>query len=381
MAKRKSDKPKKPGKKVRMEFRRNRSQPARDKSWTRQFHEHRFEELDPVQSESVVAKGALSRKRTVILAEPTDEQDRPTEGQRRRGVVLCVQGPIVEVEQDGQIWSCTVRRVLRTRLIEERSPITVGDRVQFRAVAHQTGPELQGVIEDVEPRRSCLSRMSDRRIHTIAANVDQAILVASADVPPLKPHLIDRYIVAAHAGSIRPVVCINKMDLDHDGAARRTLELYASLGYTALATSVPEGMGIEQLKEILKDQCSVFVGQSGVGKSSLLNAVEPSLNLPIGQVSEATLKGRHTTRTARLIKLTLPGYVVDTAGIRTFDVETVPRGELEAYFVEFVDRVAECKYPNCTHIHEDGCAIRAAVQAGHIHPQRYESYVRMFTGA
>ncbi len=379
MAKRKSAKKKRPGKKVRVDFRRNRARPARDKSWTRQFREHGFADRDTLQIESVAAKGDLSRKRTVIIDDRSADSGQQADAGRRRGVVVSMRGPIAEVDHANRIWPCTVRRVLRTRLIRERHPVTVGDRVWFRAVAEEDGLERQGVIEQVEPRTGCLTRTSDQRVHVIAANVDQAVIVASADEPPIKPHLIDRYIIAAHAGNVVPVICVNKIDLDREGAARAALALYTSLGYRCLGTSTVTGDGIDQLKNILTDRCSVFVGQSGVGKSSLLNTIEPSLVLPTADVSEATLKGRHATTGARLIKLPLPAYVVDTAGIRSFDLGNVARNEIEAHFVEFIDRVADCKYPDCTHVHEGGCAIRAAVEAGQIHPQRYESYVRIFT--
>jgi ribosome biogenesis GTPase len=284
-----------------------------------------------------------------------------------------MRGLFADVDDGKRVWPCTVRRVLRTRLTEERHPVTVGDRVQFRA-----GSDTEGVIEAVEPRRGQLRRRVGRRVHTIVANVDQAIIVSSADLPLPKPHLIDRYIVASHAGEITPVVCMNKLDLDDDGAARDLLDRYAKLGYTTLATSAVTGDGVTALCEQLKNKASVIAGQSGVGKSSLLNRIQPDLQLKTGDIIEQTSKGRHTTSTATLLRLEVGGYVVDTPGVRSFDLSTVERSEFEAYFVEFVDHVPDCKFPDCTHRHEAECAVIQAVERGEIHPDRYESYVRLF---
>jgi ribosome biogenesis GTPase len=156
------------------------------------------------------------------------------------------------------------------------------------------------------------------------------------------------------------------------------LERYRDLEYPTLLTSAVTGEGIDSLREVLKDKASVIAGQSGVGKSSLLNVVQPGLKLRIGDIIEQIGKGRHTTSTASLIRLEVGGYVVDTPGIRSFDLSIIPRNEFEAYFVEFVYRLADCKFPDCTHRHESDCAIKAAVERGEIRPERYESYVQMF---
>jgi ribosome biogenesis GTPase len=212
----------------------------------------------------------------------------------------------------------------------------------------------------------------------VVANVDQAIIVSSAGQPPPKPNLIDRYIVSALTGDITPVICMNKMDLDADGAGAMILERYRALGYETLATSTERGDGIDDLRGKLTGKASVVAGQSGVGKSSLLNAVQPRLELKVGAVTRDTHKGRHTTTTAGLIRLDFGGYVVDTPGVRSFELARVERFQLEGYFVEFVPRVRDCKFSNCTHVHEIGCAVKAAVDAGEIHVERYESYVRLF---
>lgn len=362
------------GRKVRVRFRSNRSRPARDRGWTRRFYEQEYERTDPVLRESVVAKGALSRKRTII--EPPEGEP---SGARLPGRVVSVRGLVAEVDDGSRLWPCTVRRVLRTRQIDERRPVVVGDRVEI-TVVEQRGRERSGVIEAVLPRRGCLTRTYGQRTHTVAANVDQAVIVASLDEPPPKPHLIDRCIVAAHAGQITPVICLNKCDLDPpgaDGRAGALLEVYEPLGYRCVVCSATAGQGIDAFQDVLRDKASVIVGQSGVGKSSLLNAVEPGLRLRTGEVSADTQKGRHITTTARLLKLSFGGYVVDTPGLRSFQLARVAPEDLEKHFVEIAPLVAGCRFPDCAHVHETGCAVRAAVEAGQIDAARYESYVRM----
>lgn len=371
-AKRKGNSPGR-NRKVRVDFRRNRNRPAREKDWTQRAAEGDQELLDASATERVVAKGSLSRKRTVI-----EGKDGIDESSLREGIVVAMRGLIAEVDDGSRIWPCTVRRILRTRLIEQRHPVTTGDRVLFSVVSDEPGVEDEGVIEKVSPRKGELSRMVRRRKHTIVANVDQAIVVASAGVPAFKPHLIDRYIVAAHDGDITPVICLNKIDLDVEGSAREHLGVYESLGYRTLRTCAISGQGIEELQEVLRGRCSVMAGQSGVGKSSLLNAADPSLNLRTGGVNVDIGKGRHVTTTAILIRLGCGGYVVDTPGVKSFDLSAVDVNDIEAHMREFADHIPHCKFADCTHRHEIGCAVKAAVDTGEIHPIRYESFVRMF---
>lgn len=361
-------------KKVRVAFRRNRSKPPRITDWTTQANQAEDTGAETKHTERIVAKGDLSRHRTVIVP---DDQEAAWKG-LSRGTVVAMHGLYADVDDGQCIRSCTVRRILRTQLIEERHPVTVGDHVRFRIQRAGRKTTNEGVIQAVEPRTGQLRRRSGRRIQTIVANVDQAIIVASVQEPTLKPNLIDRYIVSALVGDITPIICINKVDLDADGVGTALLERYRTLGYTAIPTSAMAGIGIDTLTGVLKDKASVIAGQSGVGKSSLLNAVQPGLNLKTKDVMERTRKGRHTTTTSSLIRLNVGGYVVDTPGIRSFDLTIIPREEFEAYFVEFVDRLRDCKFPDCTHTHEVECAIKAAVEDGEIHPERYRSYVQMF---
>jgi ribosome biogenesis GTPase len=359
----------KTGGKTRVDFRRNRQKPGRQKDWTGQMNRNAEATEDTAQNESVVAKGALSRKRTV-----KDEDDTALAANLLTGRVMALRGLVAEVHDGETLWACTVRRILRTRLIEDRHPVTVGDRVRF---APGNDAARDGVIMAVEPRRGVLQRKVDKRIHTIVANVDQAIIVSSAMEPHCKPHLIDRYIVAAHSGGIEPIVCMNKIELDEDDYAREVLELYAGLGYRTIASSARTGIGIEELRALLATKCSVIAGQSGVGKSSLLNALDPTLNLRTGQVSVETFKGKHITTTAVLIPLAVGGFMVDTPGIRSLDLAVVPVGEIEMHFRDIAPFVPNCHFPDCFHTHETKCAVKQAVEEGKIDPDRYDSYCRM----
>ena len=199
--------------KVRVEFRRNRAKPARDKTWTRLADDNNDDDQarDTLSSERVAAKGKLSRRRTVIVSEdgatPAPDKD------LRTGTVVAMLGRIAQVDEGERIWPCSIRRVLRTRSIRGRNAVTVGDRVRFGVPINRVGVEVEGVIESVEPRYGELKRVVGRREHTVVANVDQAIIVSSADLPKPKPHLVDRYIVSALHGGITPIICLNKIDL------------------------------------------------------------------------------------------------------------------------------------------------------------------------
>ena len=357
-----------------MAFRQNRAKPARKKDWTEEARQAEGREVDAEQSENIAAKGSLSRQRTVTV--PDDPNMLPPG--LRRGTVVAMRGLYADVDDGERVWPCTIRRVLRTRLIEERHPVTVGDRIGFQVESSGDAEAREGVIEFVEARCGELRRRTGQRVHTIVANVDYAIIVSSAAQPKPKPHLIDRYLVAAHAGDMTPIICMNKVDLDHDHGAVAILDRYVRLGYVTLATSAVTGEGIDALRDVLKGRASVIVGQSGVGKSTMLNVVQPGLRLRTGDIMEHVNKGKHITTTATLIRLEMGGYVVDTPGIRSFDLSTIARSEYEMYFTELAEHVPHCKFPDCTHTHEDRCAIKRAVESGDIHPERYESYVRLF---
>jgi ribosome biogenesis GTPase len=290
--------------------------------------------------------------------------------------VLRVQGlhSIVR-DEAGAIFQCATRRLLKTLSTDQRHVVAAGDVVWFRPEGHEAG-----IIERVEPRRGIVSRTSRGRQHVLVANVDQLVIVTSAAEPRIKPNLIDRLLVTAEKGCIRPIICINKIDLINPADLMPLVGVYAQLGYDVLLVSATDGFGIDRLRDRLAEAESVVSGQSGVGKSSLLNAIEPGLHLRVQEVSEETEKGRHTTTTAELIPLSFGGYVVDTPGIRQFQLWDVIPEEVAGYFRELRPYVSGCRFPDCTHTHEDNCAVKDAVADGWIDARRYESYVQIRSG-
>jgi ribosome biogenesis GTPase / thiamine phosphate phosphatase len=367
--------------KIRVEFRKNRQNRARSNDLTRGASSDESDAA--VASERMTGKGDLTRYRTVII------EDGDGDGPRRDvDVPGCIPGRVLSavglnsfVEgESGERFECTVRRVVKTLARDARNAVVTGDRVLFRPTGTRAdGGYPQGVIERVEPRRGVVSRGHDNREHILAANLDQAVIVASGAEPPLKPALIDRFLISCEKGGVTPLVCINKADLVGPHDLDRLVALYRHLGYTVLATSAVDGRGVPELRKLLGGKTTVFSGQSGVGKSSLLNVVEPSLKLDTGDVSGWTMKGRHTTRRAVLLPLPQGGYVVDTPGIRQFQLWEVEPGEVEGYFVEFVRYVPSCRFPDCMHTHEEGCAVKQAVALGLIDVSRYESYLKVLT--
>ncbi len=372
-------------KKVRVDLRKNRSKPPRKKAWTRGFQEHGEVNEATVQGERVRAKGDLSRRRTIIQDEapagaPGDAQgEMPAvdAGACLPGRVLRVHGLVSVVEtEDGRHVRCGVRRVLRTLAISERSIVATGDRVWFLP-----SPNDEGVIERVEPRHGLLTRASRGREHILVANVDQVVVVMALVEPDLKQHLIDRYLASAEQGGIAPIVCLNKADLVHPGPFQSLVGLYSQLGIPTVLTSAVDGQGIDWLRERLKGRQTVFAGQSGVGKSSLLNALQPGLGLRVREVSDVNQKGKHTTTTTQLLRLDFGGWVVDTPGIRQFELWDVIPEEVEGFFPEMRPLVPLCAFPDCTHTHEERCAVKRAVKRQQISPARYTSYLGMFTGS
>jgi len=458
----------KKGKKVRVDFRRNRQQRRRESDLTQRYRDtdRRDELVDGLSSESIRAKGDLSRKRTIIV----DENDAPMvdEAGWQRGIVIEMHGRVCQVEPDTETalsttpqpnWTCTVRRVLRTMMISQRSRVTVGDRVWFSdQSAHHDGNPI-GVIERVTDRTTTLSRRDRRcREHTIVANADQILIVTSVACPRLKPHLIDRYLIAAAKGGLRPIIVFNKWDLlesdekeRHEGPGARRREgeddplvpeslvrdsnlaplegdplgrdshlappdgedeshsdspptndaddspidfegedyigppmtvedivaEFEALGVHCIRASAATGLGIDEITAALLGRITVLSGQSGVGKSTLINCIQPGLQLGTADVSAESEKGRHTTSLARLLRLDIGAHVVDTPGIRTFSLWSVEPGELERYFAEFIPLVPKCRFNDCHHTDELDCAIRNAAQTGEISMRRYWSYVKM----
>lgn len=374
--------------KLRVELRKNRSKPPRENDLTRVYQTDETAAADLQTTERVRAKGELSRHRTVRVE--------PVEGagalpavdvaECLRGRVLRVHGlhSVVEAE-DGRRFRCAVRRLLKTLATDERNVVTCGDVVWFRPAPGtgadaETGTEAEGWIERVEPRHGVLTRASRRREHVLVANVDQVAIVVSLVQPELKPHLIDRYLAAAQQGGLKPLVVLNKVDLADPVGLQPLVGAYAQLGVPVLLTSAATGWGIDRLRERLRGRATVFSGQSGVGKSSLLNAIQPGLALAVRSVSAVNFKGRHTTTFAQLIRLEFGGWVVDTPGVRQLQLWDVRPEEVEGFFPEFRPYVPLCAFADCTHTHEVGCAVKAAVARHQISERRYHSYLGLFRG-
>jgi ribosome biogenesis GTPase / thiamine phosphate phosphatase len=375
----------KKNRKIRTEFRKNRTPRARTTDWTKQFQEHGFAEENPLQGERL-GKDESSRRRTV-RASDAEAGAAPGELSERlniddaclRGRVLRVFGLVCLVQaEDGRLYHCATRRLLKTLSTEQRHVVAAGDRVCFRTVDSST--QLEGIIERIEPRLGVITRNVKGRQHTLVANVDQVLIVTSAAQPRLKPNLIDRMLVTAEKNRIRPIVCINKIDLVDAAAFMPLVGNYSRMGYTVLMTSAETGFGIERLRRALGDHETVVAGQSGVGKSSLLNTLDPGLELVVAEVSRETEKGRHTTTTARLLPLACGGWVVDTPGVRQFQLWDVIPEEVTGFFRDLRPYVSLCKFPNCTHTHEADCAIKDAVADGRLDGRRYDSYCGMFAG-
>jgi ribosome biogenesis GTPase len=289
--------------------------------------------------------------------------------------VLAVHGLVSTVEgPDGGLHDCATRRLLKTLSTDQRHVVAAGDFVLFRRAADGE------VIERVEPRRTVLSRSTRGRQQIIVTNVDQLLIVASAAEPYLKPNLIDRFLISAHKTSLRPLICINKLDLVAPASLAPLVGVYCQMGYRVLLVSARTGLGIERLRHEMAKRASVVAGQSGVGKSSLINALDPQLQLRVRSVSLENKKGRHTTTTARLWPLSTGGYVVDTPGIRQFQLWDVIPAEVAAYFRDLRPYINHCRYPNCTHTHESECAVKHAVAGGRLDLRRYDSYCHLFAG-
>lgn len=302
------------------------------------------------------------------------------------GRVLSVTSQGIVVDCDREIYVCMVRGLLKREKTQVKTLVAVGDIVRFAKM-----PDNEGMIVDVEPRKSILSRadnLSRKKEHLIAVNIDQVLITSSVVIPPLKPALIDRYIIAARKGGMRPVIIVNKVDLldshDFDDEARKEQrdllekcrQAYKEVGISFFEVSVESRCGLDELKEAMRDQTSVFSGQSGTGKSSLINELT-GLNLPVGDTVKQTRKGAHTTTQTRLVPLDCGGFCVDTPGIKSFGLWDLAQEEIQQYFPEIEKSSSFCRFPNCTHTHEEKCQVRKDVEDGNISPLRFESYLSL----
>jgi ribosome biogenesis GTPase / thiamine phosphate phosphatase len=293
----------------------------------------------------------------------------------RRGLVVAVAAGRCSVLCGTERVDCLLRPELA---MGQQTGLAVGDQVRFTL----TGGD--GVVEDVLPRKTTLSRPDPFYRHierVIAANIDAAVIVVSVVAPPFHPSLIDRYLIAIQRGGAEPMVCVNKIDLlqsaEDRAAEMAKLQPYRDLGVRIILCSASDGHGVEALLAALSGKLCVFVGHSGVGKSSLLNALEPELNLPTNTLRVGDGKGRHTTTGSQLHELAQRVRVIDTPGVREFGLWKLTLEEARGYFAEFAEFAPGCRFSDCSHLHEPTCAVRRAVERGRISPARYESYRRI----
>lgn len=305
--------------------------------------------------------------------------------ERLTGLVIRTQSGFFTVQTD----EGAVVAQLRGRLKEDYTDtdlVALGDRVTIERLP-VAADQVEAVIVAVAERERVLSRVapssavgtSAEREQVIIANPDQAIFVFAAADPAPHTRMLDRFLVAAEKAAIPEIrVCLNKIDLLADRAEiADKFGVYERIGYPVLYVSAKTGEGLDALREALAGKISVFTGPSGVGKTSLLNAIEPDLGRRVNAVSHATTKGRHTTRYSELVPLAGGGYIADTPGIRAISPWDVEPDELDGYYIEIAPHVAECRFQDCTHTHEPGCGVRAALARGEIAPERYDSYLRL----
>ncbi len=307
---------------------------------------------------------------------------------REQGRVIRARTGFYDVQYGDLTLRCTLRGTLKRKRRSETGrrlyadPVAVGDWVIFTQL-----DEEEGVVEDILPRETKFSRQYAGKQgdieQVIVANAHQIVAVASTLMPPLNFRTLDRFLILAEAGDMEAVICLNKMDLVDTSQREEFADAFANyeqLGYTVLYTSINSSDSLEALQHALKDKFSVIVGASGVGKSSLLNALQPNLGLRVGEVGIKTQKGRHTTTLVELFPLDFGGEVADTPGIREVGLWGVDTENLEYYFPEMDPYLGNCKYNDCAHVAEPDCAVQDAVEAGEIHAERYRSYVVLRTG-
>ena len=285
------------------------------------------------------------------------------------------QSGFFRVQTETGILVCKLRGRLKQGS-REGDLVAIGDKVTISQIG-----EEEGLIENIEPRQRMISRMAPiargEYEQIIIANPDQIVLVFACAQPEPKLRMLDRFLIIAEQQQVPAVIVANKTDLVSEQAANNLFKHYADIGYPLIFSSVPEKRGLKQLKEILAGKISALAGPSGAGKSSLLNAIQPGLGLSIQNVSEATGKGKHTTVASELFALKSGGYVADTPGLKALALWDIEPEELDGYFPDISPLVAECQFSDCTHVHEPGCAVREAVERGIIHPNRYDSYLRL----
>ena len=284
--------------------------------------------------------------------------------------------------KDGKKVDCRLKGKFRIKGIKSTNPVAVGDQVNFE---YEEGKET-GVINQIFERKNYIIRKSvnlSKQTHIIAANIDIAFLLVTIDNPPTFTGFIDRFLATAEAYSISTVILFNKIDMyDANLLAKKTIltKLYTAIGYTCIDVSATKNINLEQVIHLMKGNITMFSGHSGVGKSTLINAIEPSLNLKTSEISKQHKQGLHTTTFAEMFELSFGGFIIDTPGIKGFGVVDFEPSEITDYFPEFFKLKSNCKFNNCMHINEPSCAIKEAVEDNKIAFSRYKSYLQMVEG-
>ncbi|NVO08595.1 MAG: ribosome small subunit-dependent GTPase A [Bacteroidales bacterium] len=295
----------------------------------------------------------------------------------KSGLVLKTTGSRYTIrDNDGKIYFCSIRGKLRLKGVKTTNPITVGDYVDFEVDEGDVG-----AISRVHDRKNYIIRRStnlSRESHVIAANLDQTLLIITIEFPETQLAFIDRYLVTAEAYRIPTTLVFNKTDLYTDEMIAKLndyISIYSKIGYPCIQVSAETGQNLAELRNILTGKVSLISGNSGVGKSTLINKISPELNLKTELISSYHLMGKHTTTFSEMFELSFGGFIIDTPGIKGFGLVDIENDELYHYFPEIFKIASDCKFYNCTHIHEPGCAVIRAVDEGVISPSRYISYL------
>jgi len=297
-----------------------------------------------------------------------------------KGIVIKSTGSWYLVKDErGLIVECRIRGKFRNQTIRTTNPLAVGDKVEF-LIDEKT---QYGVINSIEERKNYIIRKSinlSKQAHILAANVDQAVILVTLVKPRTYPEFIDRFLVSAEAYSIPAKIIFNKTDLysaTENAEMEQLLKVYRTIGYECFTISSLLNQGIEEINQLLSNKISVIAGHSGVGKSTLINTIDPLLNLKTSEISEFHESGKHTTTFPEMHSLSNQGYIIDTPGIKGFGIIDMDKDEIAHYFPEIFAVIEGCQYYNCTHSHEQGCEVKKAVQLGKIAESRYKSYLNL----
>ena len=299
----------------------------------------------------------------------------------KQGLVIKSTGSWFTVESEsGELFECKIKGKFRIKDIKSTNPVAVGDHVGF-SIQNTSNEKNVGLITSISERKNYIIRRSQnlsKQSHIIAANIDQAVLVVTLDYPVTTTTFIDRYLASAEAYRIPVLIVFNKTDRLNEEqliALNSLIDVYTKIGYQCISTSATSFLGIDKLKDALKDKINVFNGHSGVGKSTLINILEPGLKLKTMDISDMHNTGKHTTTFSTLYKLHFGGYIIDTPGIKAFGMLEMEAWEISHYFPEIFKISAECQYHNCSHTHEPGCAVKTAVEKNEIAQTRFISYL------